>query len=76
MDVLGVVLIVVGVFLNAYAGAIYRNGRKSVQQHSMKDQDEFMSLLGSGLKVLRIVGLVLMVFGAVIFLKTLVVPTV
>lgn len=66
MAILGIMMIVVGLILLAGARGVYRGGQKTAKSYEDKpgDNEEFLKLLRGGMVVLRIIGALLVLVGA------------
>ncbi len=70
MNILGILLVVVGLILLVAARSIYRGGEKTTQDYKdvPGDNDSFLMLLSNGMIVLRIIGLLMVVVGVLFIL--------
>lgn len=74
MDILGIMMMLVGLILMVAARGVYRKGLKSAKKltDSSKEADEYMMLVGSGMIAVRIIGFVVLIMGVGIFVIALI----
>ena len=70
MDIIGIMIMLVGLILMVAAKGVYRSGLKSARKltDSAEEREAYMMLVGSGMTALRIVGFVLMLLGIPVFI--------
>lgn len=73
MDILGIILMAVGLILMVASRGIYSSGVKSARKmtDNRKESEEYMMLVGSGMAAVRIIGFVLMGIGVLVFVGAL-----
>lgn len=73
MDILGIILMAVGLILMVASRGIYRNGLKSANKltDNRKESEEYMMLVGNGMVAVRVIGFVLLIIGIGVFIGAL-----
>lgn len=73
MDILGIILMAVGLILMVASRGIYRNGLRSARKmtDNPKETEEYMMLVGNGMVAVRVIGFILLVIGVVVFVGAL-----
>lgn len=74
MDILGIMLIGLGLILMVASKGIYRKGLKSAKKltDNHKEVEEYMMLVGSGMIAIRVIALIMMLIGVGLFIGGLI----